>query len=66
MEAESMELYVKTIKRMHRLGIKDPQSQIIELAKEIDRYRAMIVSRNEKIDALAAELAKLRKELNKQ
>ena len=37
-----LELYTQTVKRLARGGIKDPTSQIIALAEEIERYRAKI------------------------
>lgn len=36
------ELYEQTVKRLARGGIKDPTSQIIALAKEIEMYRDKI------------------------
>lgn len=42
MTDERMELYDRTIKRLARCGIKDPTSQIISLAEEIEHYRSKI------------------------
>lgn len=36
------DLYDKTVKRLARGGIKDPTSQIVALAEEIERYREKI------------------------
>jgi hypothetical protein len=44
MADERMELYDRTIKRLARCGAKDPTSQIISLAEEIERYRSKIRS----------------------
>lgn len=44
MTDERMELYERTIKRLARCGAKDPTSQIISLAEEIERYRSKIRS----------------------
>lgn len=36
------DIYTLTVQRLNRLGITDPTSQIRELAKEIESYRARI------------------------
>lgn len=38
-----MDLYEKTVKRLGRVGVKDPTAQIIALAEEIEQYRAKII-----------------------
>lgn len=38
----NMDLYEKTVKRLARVGIKDPTAQIITMAEEIEQYRAKI------------------------
>lgn len=36
------EIYEKTVKRLARIGVKDPTAQIVALAEEIEQYRAKI------------------------
>ncbi len=36
------ELYKQTVRRLARMGVTDPTSQIIALAEEIERYREKI------------------------
>lgn len=36
------ELYVRTVNRLRRMGVKDPAEQITELAEECEYYRARI------------------------
>lgn len=45
-------LYEKTVKRLHRMGCKDPTLQIIMLAQEIDGYRQTIMAQQEELDRL--------------
>lgn len=45
-------LYTKTINRLNRAGYKDPTSQIIGLAEEIERYREKIYGLEEHIKEL--------------
>lgn len=33
------EIYTKTVRRLERMGAKDPTSRIIALAEEVERYR---------------------------
>ena len=42
MTKEQQEIYIQTVKRLARMGIKDPTAQIVALAEEIDRYRDKI------------------------
>lgn len=39
---EKQELYERTVRRLARAGAKDPTSQIIALAEEVDYYRNKI------------------------
>jgi hypothetical protein len=43
MTTEEMELYQKTMARLHRAGCRTRAEQIVYLADEIERYRARIV-----------------------
>ena len=45
------DIYTLTVKRLHRIGAKDPTAQIVALAKEVEQGRA-------KIRALEEELGK--------
>lgn len=49
MGRESMAEYFKTVKRLQRIGIEDPTSQIIALAGEIKQYREKIEAMNKYI-----------------
>ena len=40
--AEKQELYNRTVRRLARANAKDPTSQIIALAEEVDYYRDKI------------------------
>lgn len=42
MTIEQEKIYIQTVKRLARGGIKDPTAQIIALAEEIERYREKI------------------------
>lgn len=37
------ELYTKTVRRLERIGAKDPTAQIIALAEEIEQYRRQVI-----------------------
>lgn len=45
-----LKLYEDTVKRLARCGIKDPTSQIIALAEEIEEYRANIYGLEAKLE----------------
>lgn len=42
MTEQEQKVYSATVKRLARMGAKDPTAQIIALAEEIDRYRNKI------------------------
>lgn len=43
------EIYEKTVKRLARMGVKDPTGQIVALAEEIEQYRAKIRNLEEQL-----------------
>ena len=42
MNPTQKEIYEKTVKRLARIGVKDPTAQIVALAEEIEQYRSKI------------------------